>query len=225
MLPLALVPASGTLRLLAIGAHPDDIEIAAGGTLLRLVAEVADLRAQVVVLSATPPRAAEARAAAADLFGGAGELTVEVHDLADGHLPAQWGEVKRLLESLARSSRPDLILCPSPADAHQDHRLIGELVRTSFRDHLILHYEVPKWDGDLGATGATHYVPLDRALIERKCTLLRNRFPSQAGRDWFSDETFTALARLRGLECRARYAEAFAVGKALLDLTPVPSPT
>ena len=219
MLPLTLIPPSGTLRVLAIGAHPDDIEIAAAGTLLRLAAEVPDLRAHVVVMTSTPLRATEARAAAAAVLTGASDLTVEVHDLTDGHLPAQWDQVKGALEALARSTRPDVILCPSPSDAHQDHRLVGELVRTSFRDQLVLQYEIPKWDGDLGATGATHYVPLDRDQVERKCALLRSSFPSQAGRDWFSDETFMALARLRGLECRADYAEAFAVGKAVLALS------
>jgi LmbE family N-acetylglucosaminyl deacetylase len=218
LIPLQLGPGTGPLRVLALGAHPDDVEIGAGGTLLRLAGERTELHAHVSVLTSTPDRAAEARAAAGEFLAGAVELRVEVHDLGDGLLPAHWGEVKAVLETLATSTRPDVVLAPSPRDTHQDHRLIGELVRTSFRDHLVLHYEIPKWDGDLGATQATHYVPLTEEQVQRKCDLLRSCYGSQADHDWWDDATFRSLARLRGMECRAPYAEAFGLAKAVLDL-------
>ena len=216
MLPLTLAPETGAMTVLALGAHPDDVEIGAGGTLLRLAEEMPGLRGHVVVLTSTPERAAEAQTSAKAFLAPA-EATCEVHELWDGRLPSRWNETKEVLEGLARRVDADVVLAPSPHDAHQDHRLLGELVRTSFRDHLVLHYEIPKWDGDLGSSAATHYVPLTPSQMQRKCALLQESFPSQQGRDWFSDETFYALARLRGMECRARYAEAFNVGKAVLS--------
>ena len=117
---------------------------------------------------------------------------------------------------LARSARPDVILAPSPADAHQDHRTIAEIVPTVFRDQLYLGYEIPKWDGDLSQPGI--YVPLTAELARRKVELLHKCFPSQHGRDWWDDEVFLGLARLRGMECRARYAEAFTCSKATIEL-------
>ena len=205
------------LRVLAIGAHCDDVEIGAGGTLARLASEVPGVRTQVVVLTSTPERAAEARAAAAALLAPA-QVVTEVHPLKDGRLPVHWDEVKDILEEIARTAAPEVIFAPSPADAHQDHRLVGSLVHTVFRDHLVLHYEIPKWDGDLGSFGPTHYVPLTEHGARAKCALLREHFPSQHGRDWFLEETFLSLARLRGMECRSRYAEAFAVHKAVIAL-------
>jgi len=209
------------LHVLAIGAHSDDVEIGAGGTLARIAAEVPGVRAQVVVLTSTPERAVEARSAAAALLASV-EVSVEVHQLRDGRLPAQWDEVKDIFDNLARTAAPDLVFAPSPADAHQDHRLVGSMVHTAFRDHLVLHYELPKWDGDLGSSRPTHYVPLTDEGARAKCELLRAHFPSQHGRDWFLEETFLSLARLRGMECRSRYAEAFTVDKAVIGLPTTP---
>ncbi|MGH8866750.1 MAG: PIG-L deacetylase family protein [Actinomycetes bacterium] len=219
MLPLTLAGPGRPLSVLAIGAHPDDIEIGCGGTLLRLADEMAGLTVHVAVCTSTPERATEANLSAKAFLAPA-EHTTEVHALVDGHLPAQWAETKSLVEDLAARTRPDVVLAPSPQDAHQDHRLLGELVPTAFRDHLVLHYEIPKWDGDLGAARPTHYVPLSAEHVARKYALLWECFASQRGRDWFTDETFRALARLRGMECRAAYAEAFSVGKAVLSFTP-----
>lgn len=216
MLPLPVTGADGGLEVLALGAHCDDVEIGAGGTLLRLAEDVPGLRLHVAVLTSTPARAAEAHASA-KAFGAPAEVSTEVHALPDGRLPAHWGEVKDVLEDLAARTRPDVVLCPTRHDAHQDHALLGSLVTTAFRDHLVLRYEVPKWDGDLGATRPTCYVPLSPAQLDRKCTLLAECFPSQHGRDWFGDETFRALARLRGMECRAPYAEAFAADALVLS--------
>ena len=205
MLPLRLEPpADRPLSLLALGAHPDDIEIGAGGLLLQLAAR--PLQARYVLLTGTAERQAEARAAATAFLPGA-DLTVELYQLPDGRLPAAWGQVKEILEQVARSCSPDVILAPSVGDAHQDHRTVAEIVPTVFRDQVCLSYEIPKWDGDLGRPSL--YVPLSQETARRKVELLHKCYPSQHGRDWWDDELFLSLARLRGMECRARYAEAF----------------
>ena len=147
MLPLHLnAPSGRPLSVLAIGAHPDDIEIGAGGLLLGLAES--ELRARYVVLTGTAERQQEARNAAHAFLPGA-DLTIDLFDLPEGRLPAVWGSVKEILEEVARSCSPDLILAPSSDDAHQDHRTIGEIVPTVFRDQLYLAYEIPKWDGDI----------------------------------------------------------------------------
>ena len=211
MNPLQLTaPAGRPLSVLAIGAHPDAIEIGSGGTLLSLAGHPGGLRARYVVLTGTAERQLEARAAAQAFLPGA-ELAMDLLDLPEGRLPAAWGAVKEALEQVARSWTPDLILAPSRDDAHQDHRVIGEIVPTVFRDHLSLSYEIPKWDGDLGRPSM--YVPLSAAAAQRKVELLHKCFPSQHGRDWWDDEVFLGLGRLRGMECRAPYAEAFTCSK------------
>jgi len=215
VLPLRLpAPAGRSLSVLAIGAHPDDIEIGSGGLLLGLAESHPGLSARYVVLTGSAARQAEARTAARSFLPGA-ELTVELHDLPEGRLPAAWGAAKELLEEVARSGAPDLIVAPSAADAHQDHRTIGELVPTVFRDQLYLGYEIPKWDGDMGRPGM--YFPMTEEAGRRKVELLHKCFPSQQGRDWWDDEVFLGLARLRGMECRARYAEAFYCAKTVID--------
>ena len=211
--PLA-APEGRPLSVLALGAHPDDIEIAAGGTLLSLAERHPGLHVRYVLMTGTQERQLEARAAARAFAPGA-ELEVELHNLPDGRLPAVWGQVKEILAVLARSVRPDVILAPSPGDAHQDHRTVGELVPTAFRDQLYLGYEVPKWDGDLARPNT--YFPLSDEIAHRKVELLNKSYPSQHGRDWWDEETFLALARLRGMECRARYAEAFTCTKVVIS--------
>jgi LmbE family N-acetylglucosaminyl deacetylase len=211
--PLA-APEGRPLSVLALGAHPDDIEIAAGGTLLSLAERHPGLHVRYVLMTGTQERQLEARAAARAFAPGA-ELEVELHNLPDGRLPAVWGQVKEILAVLARSVRPDVILAPSPGDAHQDHRTVGELVPTAFRDQLYLGYEVPKWDGDLARPNT--YFPLSDEIACRKVELLDKSYPSQRGRDWWDEETFLALARLRGMECRARYAEAFTCAKLVIS--------
>lgn len=202
--------ATGSLSLLALGAHPDDIEIAVGGTLLSLAARYPGMRVRYVLFTGAPERQFEARAAASAFTPGA-NLEVELHDLPDGRLPAVYGQVKEILEGVAASFAPDVILAPFPGDAHQDHRTVGELVPTAFRDQLYLAYEIPKWDGDMTRPNA--YFPLTGEVARQKAELLGKCYPSQHGRDWWSQETFLALARLRGLECRAPYAEAFTCSK------------
>ncbi|HVX47405.1 MAG TPA: PIG-L family deacetylase [Mycobacteriales bacterium] len=206
---IPLVSRSSGLQVLCLGAHPDDIEIGCGATLLGL-GQRHDVR--LVLLTGTEERQAEARAAAAAFAPGS---TVDLFDLPDGHLPAHWNAVKRILESVAGCCRPNIIFAPQPTDSHQDHRLLAELVPTVWRDALILGYEIPKWDGDLGRL--THYVPAAPETARRKVELLTKSYPSQVARDWWDDETFLGLMRLRGIECRSRYAEAFTVGKAVLS--------
>jgi LmbE family N-acetylglucosaminyl deacetylase len=205
-------PADAPLSVLAIGAHPDDIEIGAGGLLLALAQ--GRPRVRYVVMSGTPERHAEARDAAASFLPGA-DVEVSLHELPDTRLPTVWAAVKDILAEVSRSFAPDLVIAPSPGDAHQDHRTVAELVPTIFRDQLLLGYELPKWDGDMGRPSV--YVPLDDALAQRKVELLNKCYPSQQGRDWWDAEVFLGLARLRGMECRSRYAEAFTCSKLVLS--------
>jgi LmbE family N-acetylglucosaminyl deacetylase len=216
MLPLHLgVPSGEPLSVLAIGAHPDDIEIGAGGFLLGLAGQ--DVRARYVVLTGTGERQQEARTAAREFLPDA-DLTIDLFDLPENRLPAVWGDVKDALAEVARSCSPDIVLAPSPGDAHQDHRTIAELVPTVFRDQLHLAYEIPKWDGDISRPSV--YVPMSSRTAHRKVELLHKCFPSQLARDWWDDEVFLGLARLRGMECRAPYAEAFTCTKSVILMAP-----
>ncbi len=215
VLPLSLRTSGESLSVLAIGAHPDDVEIGAGGTLLSLSRGQPGLRARYVVLTGTADRQQEARDAARAFLPTA-DLTIELHDLPEGRLPVFWGEVKEALEEIARSCCPDLIIAPSRDDAHQDHRTVAEIVPTVFRDQFCLGYEIPKWDGDLGRPSM--YIPLSVDTARRKVELLNKIFASQRARDWWDDETFLGIARLRGMECRAPYAEAFNCMKSVISL-------
>jgi LmbE family N-acetylglucosaminyl deacetylase len=188
-------------RVLAIGAHADDLEIGCGGTLLRLLAEGAVAEVTWVVCSGTDERRAEATASAAAFLDGAERTRVTTERFRDGFFPYTGGEVKEFFETLKREVQPDLILTHRRADAHQDHRLVAELTWNTWRDHLVWEYEIPKYEGDLGAPNL--FVPLDRATAERKVELLLKHFPSQAHRRWFGADTFWSVLRLRGLECNA----------------------
>jgi LmbE family N-acetylglucosaminyl deacetylase len=213
MLPFGLDLRSGPRHLVALGAHPDDIEIACGGTLLRLAESLPELSAEFVVATGTSERLDEARHAV-ELFLPGHDVVIRSGGLPDGRLPAHWAAVKELLEETARRRPAHLVLAPHPHDAHQDHRTVAEIATTVWRNHLVLRYEVPKWDGDLGQPWL--YVPLSEEVMSEKVERLRKAYPSQAGRGWFDDEVFYGLARLRGMECRALYAEAFVTNKATL---------
>jgi LmbE family N-acetylglucosaminyl deacetylase len=204
---------TGVRSLLAVGAHPDDIEIAAGGLLLSLAAASPGVRVHYVLCTGIAERQIEARAAAAAFLPGA-NISFALHRLPDGRLPAHWNAVKEILHEAGTGFNPDLVLCPALNDAHQDHRLLAEQVPTVFREQLVLHYEIPKWDGDLSRRNV--YLPLPEDVARRKVELLHASFPSQKARDWWDDEVFLGLARLRGMECRSRYAEAFECTKVLL---------
>ncbi|MEU6990150.1 PIG-L deacetylase family protein [Streptomyces sp. NPDC046465] len=208
---------SGRLdRVVAVGAHCDDIAIGAGGTLLTLCHARPGIRVDALVLSGGgSEREQEERAALAAFCPGA-ELRVTVLKLPDGRMPTHWDEAKAAVEELRGESEPDLILAPRTDDAHQDHRGLAQLIPTAFRDHLVLGYEIVKWDGDLGRPSA--YQPLSPETAEEKVRLLQEHYPSQRHRPWYDREAFLGLARIRGIECHARYAEAFAVTKLTLDL-------
>jgi LmbE family N-acetylglucosaminyl deacetylase len=207
MLALGLEGASRPIRsVLAVGCHADDIEIGCGGTLLTLIRSVPDLAVTWVVLCAGGEREEEARASAAAYLQGAGHADVRVYAFRDGFLPYVGGEVKDVFEEL-KLVDPDLVLTHTRADLHQDHRLACELTWNTFRDHLVLEYEIPKYDGDLGTPNV--FVPLDGSTVDEKLRLLREHYPSQAGKHWFDDDLFRSLLRLRGMEAATRYAEAF----------------
>ena len=207
------LPRERAVRCLAIGAHPDDIEIGATGTILRLVEERPETELRWVVLAGSGERAAEARASAMALGRSAARLDVEILDGRDGYLPYAGAASSKDALAGATAEAPDLVLVHRRDDAHQDHRFAADLAWQLFRWSTILEYEVPKWDGDLGA--ANLYVPLDAASAERKVAHLLAAFPSQASRDWFTPDTFRAVLRLRGIECRAPdgMAEAFVARK------------
>jgi LmbE family N-acetylglucosaminyl deacetylase len=209
---ISLAPAPGPLQVLCLGAHPDDIEIGCGGTLLELASRP-DTSVSSVVLTGAAQRRDEAARAASCFFPGA---HVSILDLPDSRLPAHWGQVKGALEDFGGGRQPDLVFAPRIDDAHQDHRLVGQLASTVWRDALILHYEIPKWDADL--TPPTHYVAVSERNARRKVELLNECFPTQQVRDWWDDELFLGLMRLRGIETRSRYAEGFVATKVALGL-------
>ena len=204
------------LSVLCLGAHSDDIEIGAGATILGWIARGVHVDIHWCVLSTVGARAAEAGASAKAFTAGAERLKIELHAFRDGFFPYDGQELKSWMEGLKARVRPDLILTHQRHDAHQDHREVCQLTWNTFRDHLILEYEVPKWDGDLGQPNL--YVPVDPPIMERKIELLLAHFGTQRSKDWFDAETFRGLARLRGMECRAPggYAEAFFLRKARL---------
>jgi LmbE family N-acetylglucosaminyl deacetylase len=195
------------LRVLALGAHCDDIEIGCGGSLLRLLREHRNLHVDWVVFSSSPVREKEARASAERFLEGAKGRRVVVHRFRNGYFPDEWAAIKDAFEALKTEASPDLILTHHHQDLHQDHRTVAELTWNTFRDHLVLEYEIPKYDPDLGSPN--FFVRLDDAQAEQKARQIVAGFPSQAEKHWFSEDTFLALMRLRGVQSGARYAEAF----------------
>ena len=204
------------LKLLCLGAHADDIEIGCGGTILRLAAEVPELAVRWVVFSADGVRSAEARNSAASFLQDVKNNHVDILAFRDGYFPFDGANIKDAFERLKRDFEPSLILTHWHGDAHQDHRLVAELTQNTFRDHLVLEYEIPKYDADLG--NPNFFVPLTRDVAQRKIAKLREFFTSQHGRGWFTDETFLAMARLRGVGCKAPegLAEAFYARKVVV---------
>jgi LmbE family N-acetylglucosaminyl deacetylase len=203
-----ILPRSGRrpFRILCLGAHSDDIEIGCGGTLLHLLA---GQRASVdwAVFSASGTRATEARRGAARFLRGAVRSRVVLHAYRDGFFPAEWERIKESFETLRSEVEPDMVFTHFRDDRHQDHRVLADLTWNTFRNHQILEYEIPKWDGDLGRPNI--YVPLTTAEAKRKVRALMAVFASQRSKRWFTASTFEALLRLRGVECGAEWAEAF----------------
>jgi len=206
----------GPRRILALGAHPDDIEIGCGGTILRLVAEHPGLEVSWVVFAGTAPRAAEARASASAFLAGAPKARVIVRDYRDGFLPYSGSALKDEFEALKGEVVPDLVLTHYREDRHQDHRLVSELTWNTWRDHLILEYEIPKYDGDFGSPN--FFVSLPATTLDRKVATILEHFPSQARKPWFTADLFRAVARIRGMESVAPegLAEGFYCRKALV---------
>ncbi|MGA9144689.1 MAG: PIG-L deacetylase family protein [Candidatus Acidiferrales bacterium] len=201
--------ASGKLEILCLGCHSDDIEIGCGGTILRLAEENPGCIFHWVVFSAVGVREEEARRAAT-LFSGAKALKGPLlKTFPDGFMPFVGAELKAVFEELKKSISPDLIFTHYRKDAHQDHRQVSELTWNTFRDHLILEYEIPKYDGDMGQPNT--FVPLGAETYQKKVRYLMDAFQSQQSKRWFQQDTFLSLMRLRGMECNAPsgYAEAF----------------
>jgi LmbE family N-acetylglucosaminyl deacetylase len=217
MLPLRIGQSEAPpRRVLAIGAHPDDIEIGCAGTLLKLIEQRAVSEARWVVLSGEGERAREARRSAEALLEGVPRSEIAVRDFSDGFFPYEGQRIKDYFEELKTAFSPDVVFTHQRADLHQDHRISCELTWNTFRDHLILEYEVPKYDGDMSAPNA--FVPLEEHLRRRKIDHLMSHFGSQLTKRWFKEELFSSLLRLRGMECNSpsSYAEAFFCRKAVL---------
>lgn len=214
MLPLRIGrPEGRPLRLLCLGAHSDDIEIGCGGTILTLIGAGALECRWAVFAAGDPVRKEEALRSAGRFLEGAAGPRVVTHAFRDAWFPAAWGEIKAAVEAL-KDFEPDLILTHRRDDRHQDHRLLAELTWNAFRSHLVLEYEIPKYEGDLGQPNL--YVPLAPEVADRKVAILLEEFASQRQRPWFGEGTFRSLMRLRGLECGSAAAEAFHAPKVTL---------
>ena len=207
-------PADRPLRILCIGAHSDDIEIGAGGAIMRLLAEHPGAEVCWVVCASTAVRQREAETSARAFCADAGNITTVIASLPENVLPQHVIEVRDLLDLHARPFQPDIVFCPHRNDLHQDHRLLAEISLQLFRDHPILEYEITKYDGDLHTPNL--YFEVDDALAARKVDLIFEHFPTQQSKTWFDREAFFALMRLRGIECNARYAEGFHVHKLVI---------
>ena len=202
--------------VLCLGAHADDIEIGCGGTLLKLIERHPGLVVHWVVFSASDMRAAEARHSADTFLRDAGESSITIHDFRDSFFPYQAEAIKEAFHALAAKVCPDLIFTHRPDDAHQDHRVLSEMTWCAFRNHAILEYEIPKYEGDLGRPNLLAQLSAEQAY--RKVAHLMSAFPSQREKPWYTEDTFRALLRLRGLECHApdRFAEGFYARKLVL---------
>jgi LmbE family N-acetylglucosaminyl deacetylase len=211
---IALTPVSLN-SIAVIGAHCADIAIGAGATLVEIVRDTPGVVVHALVLSGGgTEREVEEKNAFAALCPST-DVRLTVADLPHGGLPEHWGAVKQRIAKFRRDCQPDMVFGPQRHDYHQDHRLVAELIPTEFRDHLVLGYEVLKWESDL--PNPTLYLPIPSETAHQKARLLAQCYPSQSGPDWFDDEVFLGLMRVRGVQCRARYAEAFTVEKAVLD--------
>jgi len=209
MIDLKLSRRGGPLNVLCLGAHCDDIEIGCGGSVLKLIESNRSTAFTWVVLSSDEKRKREAEASAAIFLAGASRANIMITAFRDGFFPFVGGDIKDYFESLKRTLHPDLIFTHYRSDLHQDHRVVSDLTWNTFRDHFILEYEVPKYDGDLGSPNV--FVHLNEHHCRTKIATIVAQFKSQRGNQWFTEETFRALLRLRGIESNApsQYAEAF----------------
>ena len=209
MVQLHLGQSTGVLRVLCLGAHSDDIEIGCGGTILRLLAQRHNVEVRWVVFAASPARRLEAERSAEMFLREAGKKEIVVRDFKESFFPYIGAEIKECFEELKRAISPDVVFTHFRDDLHQDHRLISELTWNTFRDHLILEYEIIKYDGGLGSPNL--FVHLNEEVCAEKIKYLMGNFQSQRSHQWFTEETFRAILRLRGVESNApeKYAEAF----------------
>jgi LmbE family N-acetylglucosaminyl deacetylase len=209
MLQLIPAVADRPLRVTCVGAHSDDAEIGCAATILAWLAANPRLEVTWVVLSAEGPRADEARRSAEGLLGAATASRIVIGDFRDCYLQSQYADVKDFFEALKESGEPDIVFTHRLEDRHQDHRLVAEMTWNTWRSHLVLEYEVPKYEGDLSTPNV--YVPVPGAVARRKAEHLERHFASQRAKDWFGAETFLSLMRIRGLECRSEsgFAEGF----------------
>lgn len=211
---LALELPTAAKNILCLGAHADDIEIGCGGTLLKWIGERRDLTIHWVVFTAEGKRAQEARLSAKALLQKVSQKII-VKQFKGSFLPFQSAEVKSYFEILKESFQPDIVFTHYREDRHQDHRLLSDLAWNTFRDHLILEYEIPKYDGDLGSPNL--FVTLSKSLCQKKAAHICRFFQTQTNKHWFAEETFLALMRLRGVECSTQYAEAFYCRKLVVN--------
>ena len=207
--------ATAPLKILCLGSHSDDIEIGCGGTILQLLSRIQELDIVWVVFGSSNEREREARNSSSLFLSQAKHKEVIIKRFRDGFFPFEGAQIKSYFEEL-KGTAPELIFTHNRSDAHQDHRLIAELTWNTFRNHLILEYEIPKYDGDLGQPNL--FVPLDQEFYEKKVRYIMDAFETQRTKPWFEKETFLALMRLRGMECVASsgYAEAFYCRKLVL---------
>lgn len=218
---ISVTPALGDdrpLNILCLGAHADDIEIGCGGTLLTFLSGARPVSVRWVVFSGDEQRAREAQASAEAFLAKTVAPIIELHDFSDGIFPSEAVGIKSVFERIKRDAEPDLILTHMPNDSHQDHAVISQMTYNTFRNHLIMGYEIVKYDGDLGRPDT--YVQLSEEMAVAKAQTICAAFPTQACRSWFNPETFLSLARLRGIECNAPqgFAEAFYARKMVLSL-------
>jgi len=206
---------TSALKILCLGSHSDDIEIGCGGTVLELAEQHPDCEFYWVVFSAALVREVEAKRGS-ELFAGSRLKDARYKNFRDGFMPYVGAEIKEVFEQELKQLCPDLIFTHNGQDAHQDHRLISDLTWNTFRNHFILEYEIPKYDGDLGRPNV--FMPLRVETLEHKTRYLMEAFQSQQCKRWFREETFLSLMRLRGMECNAQsgYAEAFYSRKIVL---------
>ena len=198
-------------EIAVVGAHCDDIAIGMGGTLLALAKTYAGLRVRALVLAGGDTEREAEEVAALSAFCPGADVQIAVLDIPDGRAPAHWDRIKNHLSDFRKSCNPQVVFGPQRADAHQDHRLLAELLPTEFRDHLVLGYEILKWEADTPRPTVFH--PFESEIAEEKARLLLKHYPSQAGHDWFDEQAFLGLTRLRGVHCRNQHAEGFMLEK------------
>lgn len=199
------------LNILCLGAHSDDIEIGCGGTLLYLQKKYRINHVKWIVFSRTELRAAEAMESANIFLENVESKSIEIKSFKDSYFPSQLAEIKDSFNKINPEIPFDMVFTHYRKDRHQDHRIISDLTWNTFRNQIILEYEIPKFDGDLGHPN--FFVPLDQSIVEQKNEIILNSFVSQSSKHWFDSETFKLLLRLRGMESVCKYAEAFYVRK------------